>query len=172
MPRGNKPGERGPYGAAPKACRTFGDRVRMVRIEWGWSQQRLAEAIGVDQRTISRWERGNGEASPQSAALVGLVGITGISGAAWTSGRGFTFPNPPLDLGVGQGVNHMVPSKLHSRVSTLPDLGPGICLVDPDCEWESRHIGLIEAINALTKAYKAGERAWLILPSGWEPESE
>lgn len=34
-----------------------GDDLRQMRRTFGWSQERLAEALGVDVSTISRWER-------------------------------------------------------------------------------------------------------------------
>jgi len=35
-----------------------GGRLRDVRVEKGWSQERLAEALGLDSMTISRIETG------------------------------------------------------------------------------------------------------------------
>jgi transcriptional regulator with XRE-family HTH domain len=32
--------------------------IRRIRKKWGKTQEKLAEAIGVDQSQISRWERG------------------------------------------------------------------------------------------------------------------
>lgn len=34
-----------------------GDELRVMRHDFGWTQERLAEALGVDVTTISRWER-------------------------------------------------------------------------------------------------------------------
>lgn len=34
-----------------------GEQLRDMRRSFGWSQERLAEALGVDVTTISRWER-------------------------------------------------------------------------------------------------------------------
>ena len=34
------------------------DLLRAERIQRGWSQAKLAEALGVDARTVRRWERG------------------------------------------------------------------------------------------------------------------
>lgn len=36
---------------------TYGDELRDMRRSFGWSQERLADALGVDVSTISRWER-------------------------------------------------------------------------------------------------------------------
>lgn len=37
--------------------RLAGPEIRFIRIEMGLSQVRLAEALGVDEQTISLWER-------------------------------------------------------------------------------------------------------------------
>src|SRR5580765_6129801 len=34
------------------------DLLRAERIQHGWSQAKLAEELGVDTRTVRRWERG------------------------------------------------------------------------------------------------------------------
>lgn len=34
-----------------------GEDLREMRLSFGWSQERLAEALEVDVSTISRWER-------------------------------------------------------------------------------------------------------------------
>jgi transcriptional regulator with XRE-family HTH domain len=33
-------------------------QLKSLRAQLGWSQARLAERVGVDQATISRWEAG------------------------------------------------------------------------------------------------------------------
>jgi len=37
------------------------DRIALARKQRGWSQQRLAEAVGAAQTTVSSWERGRTE---------------------------------------------------------------------------------------------------------------
>lgn len=34
------------------------ERIRDIRRQLGWSQARFAEAMGVKQNTVSRWETG------------------------------------------------------------------------------------------------------------------
>jgi len=36
---------------------TFGEYIRKARLEKGLTQKDVAEAIGVDEMTIVRWER-------------------------------------------------------------------------------------------------------------------
>ena len=45
-------------------------RLREVREQRGWTQVDLAEKVGVTERTVGRWERG--EAFPTSYALTKL----------------------------------------------------------------------------------------------------
>lgn len=40
---------------------TIGGRIRTARMARGWSQARLADAIGKEQTTVSSWERGRTE---------------------------------------------------------------------------------------------------------------
>lgn len=159
--KGKFPGSLGPYSKIPNVRNTFGDRVREMRVQWEWTQDRLAEEIGVSQKTVSRWELGKGTASLNSSALSGLVRISRISTEAWISGAGFEVPDPPLDIG-----GHKVPSLLRHRVTPLPDWGPGICLVDPDSEWSVQGLELFEAIERITEIYNTGGTAWLVIPSG------
>lgn len=45
----------------------FATRVREVRRKLGWTQQRLAEELGVTFQTVNRWE--NGKHKPSNLAL-------------------------------------------------------------------------------------------------------
>lgn len=46
----------------------FGARVRELRAGAGWSQERLAEVLGCDRRTVGRLERGEHRPSRQQVA--------------------------------------------------------------------------------------------------------
>jgi transcriptional regulator with XRE-family HTH domain len=49
-------------GYAPsKAAESLGDRLVSFRQVRGWSQKQLADALGVDPTTLSRWETGKRE---------------------------------------------------------------------------------------------------------------
>ena len=52
---------------------TFKDNLRILRREKRWTQDQLAKMIGVDQRTISAWEKGVCE--PSFAMLAKLCEI-------------------------------------------------------------------------------------------------
>ena len=46
------------------------EEIREIRDVLGWSQRKLADHIGVDVMTVSRWERGKNE--PKGASLKAL----------------------------------------------------------------------------------------------------
>ncbi len=48
----------------------FADNLKNLRIESGLTQKKLAEMIGVDQRTISAWERSASQPSLEMLALL------------------------------------------------------------------------------------------------------
>lgn len=45
----------------------FGEKVKKVRIEIGYSQEQLARELGVSFATINRWE--NGKSEPRQISL-------------------------------------------------------------------------------------------------------
>jgi KaiC/GvpD/RAD55 family RecA-like ATPase/DNA-binding XRE family transcriptional regulator len=56
---------------------TTGQRIKAARIEKGWSQKQLAEAAGVQQADVSRWERG--KISPQASQVDRIMAAIGGS---------------------------------------------------------------------------------------------
>lgn len=49
-------------------------QIRALRTRHGWTQQELAERLGTDPVTVSRWERGKSRPRPSaSRRLEGLV---------------------------------------------------------------------------------------------------
>ncbi len=57
--------------------RRFGERLRRLRERRGWTQEKLADELGCEQRVISRYERGL--SLPQAAMLVGLASAFDVS---------------------------------------------------------------------------------------------
>lgn len=58
----------------------FGARVRDLRLACGWSQEKVAEAIGVDRRTVGRLELG--QRRPTLEQLVLLARALAPEGAS------------------------------------------------------------------------------------------
>ena len=68
---------------------SFGDQVRALRTRRGWSQERLAERIGVSVGSITRLETGNARIKTLSAALKVLAPEARVRKpeiAAWGTG--------------------------------------------------------------------------------------
>ena len=55
----------------------FGNRLADLRKEKGYSQDDLAEKLGVSRQAISKWERG--EATPDTNNLIALASLYGVS---------------------------------------------------------------------------------------------
>ena len=71
----------------PVIRRDIGARLRRSRGEQGWSQERLAEALGVDTMTVSRIETGrrslSAAAAVHAAEALGVPvwALLGVAGA-------------------------------------------------------------------------------------------
>ena len=51
----------------------FKTRLKELRIEKGWTQQQLAEQLGVDRTTVMKWELGERETN--FSMLIKIAGI-------------------------------------------------------------------------------------------------
>lgn len=60
----------------PKVLAPIGARLRAARVARGWTVEALAEQIGVQAVTITRYE--GGQRSPELATLVRLARILGV----------------------------------------------------------------------------------------------
>ena len=65
--------EKTDLGSTAKIVVRFAENLRILRKSAGLSQKRLAEELGVDQRTVSAWE--NGICEPSYALLARLCEI-------------------------------------------------------------------------------------------------
>ena len=54
---------------------SLGDKIKAARDRLRWSQQQLADAIGVDRKTVDNWE--HGRTRPLRAHLAALERILG-----------------------------------------------------------------------------------------------
>ncbi len=55
----------------------FSENLKALRAERGLSQGKLAEAVGVTQQCVSKWERADGE--PTLSYLWKLADLFGVS---------------------------------------------------------------------------------------------
>ncbi len=55
----------------------FSENLKVLRRERGLSQGKLAEAVGVTQQCVSKWERADGE--PTLSYLWKLADLFGVS---------------------------------------------------------------------------------------------
>lgn len=58
----------------------YENNIAIARLEKGWTQQQLAEAVGVAQQHIQRWEAG--VYKPKTATLKAIGDALGVD---WTS---------------------------------------------------------------------------------------
>lgn len=56
---------------------TLGERIAYYRKKAGYSQEGLAERLGVSRQAISKWE--TGEATPDAERIIALAAAMGIS---------------------------------------------------------------------------------------------
>lgn len=59
---------------------TFSEKLITLRAGRGWSQEKLAEALGVTRQAVSRWERGT--SLPDALGLTGLARVFDVD-AEW-----------------------------------------------------------------------------------------
>ena len=159
---------RGAYGtkSAQKSPQSFGERLRRTRLAWGWSQGRLAEALGSNQRLVSHWERDI--AKPSSAALTAIASLLGMSTETLLTGDGFSIPNMPALL-EGEERETVAQYIALSRLLPKPSKG-GIMLVDLNA-FESKSLTLGEALRTMKDANSTDPDIWLVVRSHVEPKT-
>lgn len=55
----------------------LGDKIKELRLDKGYTQQRLAQLVGVSQKAVDYWERSVNE--PKASYIIALVNVFGIS---------------------------------------------------------------------------------------------
>ena len=153
---------RGAYGTKNtlRSPQSFGGRLQRVRIAWGWSQGRLAEALGTNQRLVSHWERDI--AKPSAAALTSLSSLLGISTEALLTGNGFTIPDMPV-LAEGVARETVAQYTALSRLLPKPEKGR-IAAVDINA-FESKPLTLDEAVKVLKGTKGMDAEVWVVVRS-------
>jgi len=152
--------ERGAYQAkkpqGPLA--TLGQRIRAVRIAWGWTQGTLAKALGSAQSLISEWEKDISR--PSGASLTALARLFHNTTSALSTGRGFKISDPPDAEPRGGQMSKRTIQELRQL---LPALQEGEILKVNTTSNDSELVVLKEALTALRSAQNEGRPVWLVI---------
>lgn len=140
---------------------SLGQRIRAIRISWGWTQGNLAKALGSAQSLVSEWEKDISK--PSGASLMALARMFHLSVSALNTGTGFKIPEPP-DAKPQFGL--MSKRDVQDLKHLLPKLKEGeILQVDTETQG-SELVALKDALAALRVAKKEGRTIWLVLGDG------
>jgi transcriptional regulator with XRE-family HTH domain len=71
--------------AKPDPNETVGDRIRHSRLDRGWTQQDLADAVGVSRSAVAQWE--TDRAGQLRDNLGRIAGVLGVSSELLLRGR-------------------------------------------------------------------------------------
>jgi transcriptional regulator with XRE-family HTH domain len=140
---------------APLSTTSLGDRIKAVRLTWRWSQEEMAEALRVDQASISFWERD--KIKPSGSAIVALASLFRTSTDALEGGLGFKVPDPP---------SHPESAKVDRefpRSVSLPAGTEDVVMVVDLGDGSSRGKQLSEAMMSLVQGVKDSRRVWVVL---------
>lgn len=153
---------RGAYGQkdVQSSPQTLGERLRRIRVAWGWSQGRFAAALGCNQRLVSHWERG--KVQPSGAALTAISALIGLSAESLVSGKGFTIPDLPSSQ---EGMDSDAAARFTALTRSLPQSVEGkVSMVDLN-SMKVNAVTQAEAIRVLKDAQKDREEIWLVVRS-------
>ena len=64
---------------------SLGERIASYRKKAGYSQEGLAEQLGVSRQAVSKWE--TGEATPDAERIIALAKVLGVTTDALLLGR-------------------------------------------------------------------------------------
>jgi DNA-binding XRE family transcriptional regulator len=89
---------------------TLGCRIKSVRIAWGWSQEKLAYAIQVNQASISYWEQDR--ITPSGSAMVALVALFGCTLSSILTGVEWAIPEAHANIPAFKHLSGFAKSRL------------------------------------------------------------
>ena len=143
---------------SPAVLDTLGARIKAVRVRWRWSQEEMAEALRVDQASISFWERN--KIVPSGSALVALAALFRSSVTALEKGEGFIMPESPNKMdGSGKAIRGELP-----RSVALPFVQGGDVLEIIDLkDGSTKTQPLSEAMMVMVQGVKEGRRVWVVM---------
>lgn len=135
---------------------TLGERIKAVRLGWSWSQEEMAEALRVDQASISFWERD--KIKPSGSAMVALAALFRTGVDSLEKGTGFVVPDPPSRPPVSRSAEWELP-----RSISLPSGETDAVVVVDLKDGSSRGKQLSEAMMSLAAGVKEGRKVWVVL---------
>jgi len=144
-----------PSDALP-SLNTLGERIKAVRVTWAWSQEEMAEALRVDQASISFWERD--KIKPSGSALVALSALFRTSVDALEHGKGFVLPDAPSRAPVSKKSEREMP-----RSVSLPRGEEEPIVVVDLLDGSSKGKQISDAMMVLVQAVKEGRKIWVVM---------
>lgn len=137
---------------------SLGNRIKAIRLRWGWSQIELAKALGVPQQSISSWEGGKTE--PLGPSMAGLCRLTGMTEGDLRAEGGFQIPEAPDASPILLHVTEPIPNGRDIRLPSVSSSG-FVCCADIGTGG-IREIPVEEAIQVLKRLVKEGKDVWLV----------
>ena len=160
---------RGPYkpksaGGPPKS---LGERIRRIRVAWGWSQVTLAKVLHTDQQVVSDWERDR--STPTGASLGALAALFRLLPESLASGDGFKILDPPGSVMDGSPMSY---EQIKELQNAMPTVGVGEILQVDTAASESELVQLKAAFAAIREAQRQGRQVWVILGDPLKPPTQ
>jgi len=137
---------------------SLGQRIRAVRIGWGWTQGTLAGALGCAQSLVSEWEKDISR--PSGASITALARLFHLTVSALKTGKGFKIQEPP---GAKPSGGQMSKRDIQDLKILLPKLHAGEILQVNTGTEDSDLVALKDALAALREAKKEGRTVWLVI---------
>lgn len=148
-------GNRGPYKSKIQSDgdKSFGLRIRQLRVERNWTQEDLSRAIGADQTLVSKWE--GGKIHPSAVALKALADLFQVTIKAMETGKG-------LRARVSASVEQI----LNDKISLERITGAEAQYKDLAHHGGFGAMEIRDAMMALVKANQEGRSIWIIVGDG------
>ena len=137
---------------------SLGQRIRAVRIAWGWTQGTLAKALGSAQSLVSEWEKDISR--PSGATLTALARLLHTTASALSTGKGFKISEPPEAMAEG---GQMSKRSIQELKGLLPVLNEGEILQVDTGTRDSELVALKDALATLRAAKSEGRPVWLVI---------
>ncbi len=152
---------RGAYGAKGKrpTPKTPGERMRAIRLHFGWTQGNLSRLLDVGQQAISNWEQDR--AMPVGALKQRLSRLLGVKWQAIETGVNFRVPDePPGSTLVGEGILAIESSKRPVLLPTAAEGEAWMVVVGSD---ERTLLDAKHLPREIREALKEGGAVWVVV---------